>query len=253
MNRPARRPRLLLVPQFTELEWSIRDQVAEWADVVSFDMPGVGDEPITEEQVEAIRDGSLRVRDLFVARGLQEIERRAWDRFFLAGDGFATATATRIAVASPGAVQGMALGHASLSYRNDGERPAMSKEITAAMRQFLGQDHREFIRHGLVQMTQGSVDDELAGRMIERFPRREWIEVAWDSLHAHDEPLEEMLREYGGPLLLAQHVGCLNFTDEGYADAVAAFPNARTLGVTKAPGGSPEFADALRDFCESLG
>ena len=52
------------------------------------------------------------------------------------------------------------------------------------MRQFLSQDHREFIRHGMVQMTQGSVDDELAGRMIDRFPRGEWLEMAWDSLGA---------------------------------------------------------------------
>ena len=147
----------------------------------------------------------------------------------------------------------MALGHASVTYDMDGERPAVNKEIFAAMRQFLSQDHREFIRHGMVQMTQGSVDDELAGRMIDRFPRGEWLEMAWDSLGGRDEPIGEMLREYGGPLLLAQHVGCLSFTDEGFADAAAAFPDARTLGVTRAPAGSPEFADGLRDFCESLG
>ena len=45
------KPRLLLVPQFTELEWAIRDDVAEWAEVASFDVPAVGDEPITQEQV----------------------------------------------------------------------------------------------------------------------------------------------------------------------------------------------------------
>ncbi len=30
------RPRLLLVPSFTELEWGIRDQLKEWAHVVTF-------------------------------------------------------------------------------------------------------------------------------------------------------------------------------------------------------------------------
>ncbi len=253
METPIQRPRLLLVPQFTELEWAIRDQLAAWADVASFDPPSVGDEPITPEQIEGVRDGSIPFRDLFVQRALIEIDRQGWDRYFLVADAWGTATAARIALERPGAVQGMALGHASVTYDMDGERPAVNKEIFAAMRQFLSQDHREFIRHGMVQMTQGSVDDELAGRMIDRFPRGEWLEMAWDSLGAGDERLGEMLQEYGGPLLLAQHVGCLSFTDEGFADAVAAFPDARTLGVARAPAGSPEFADALRDFCESRG
>ena len=40
------RPRLLLMPTVTEVEW-MQDQatVAEWAEVASFDAPGVGDEP----------------------------------------------------------------------------------------------------------------------------------------------------------------------------------------------------------------
>lgn len=253
METPARRPRLLLVPQFTELEWTIRDQLAEWADVASYDPPSVGDEPISPAEVEGIRDGSIRFRDLFVQRGLHEIDRQGWDRYFLVADAWANATAARIALERPGAVRGMALGHASVTYAMDGERPAVNKEIFAAMRQFLGQDHREFIRHGMVQMTQGSVDDELAGKMIDRFPPGEWLEMVWDSLGAGDEPVGEMLQEYGGPLLLAQHVGCLSFSEEGFEDAVAAFPGARTIRVSRAPGGSPEFAEALRDFCESLG
>jgi len=253
IETPARRPRLLLVPQFTELEWSIRDLLAEWADVASYDQPSVGAEPIAPVEVEGVRDGTLRLRDLFVRRALDELDRRGWDRCFLVADGWSTATAARIAAARPGAVQGLALGHASVDYDMDGERPAVSKEVWAAMRQFLGQDHREFIRHGMVQMTQGSVDDELAGRMIDRFPSGEWLEIVWDSLQSDAEPIGELLEAYGGPLLLAQHVGCLSFTDEGYADAVAAFPDARTLAVERAPGGSPEFADALRDFCESVG
>jgi hypothetical protein len=37
------RPRLLLVPEFTEVEWTqIRPQLDEWADVASYDPPGVG-------------------------------------------------------------------------------------------------------------------------------------------------------------------------------------------------------------------
>jgi pimeloyl-ACP methyl ester carboxylesterase len=253
MKTPARRPRLLLVPQFTELEWGIRDRLAEWADVASYDPPSVGNEPITPEEIAGVRDGSIRFRDLFVRRALDELERQGWDRCFLVADAWSTATAARIAAERPGAVQGLALGHASVDYDMEGERAAVSKEVWAAMRQFLAQDHREFIRHGIVQMTQGSVDDELAGRMIDRFPGGEWLEIVWDSLNRDVEPIGELLEAYGGPLLLAQHVGCLSFTDEGYEDAVAAFPDAATLAVTTAPGGSPEFADALRDFCESHG
>jgi pimeloyl-ACP methyl ester carboxylesterase len=247
------KPRLLLVPQFTELEWTIRDQLAEWADVAGYDQPSVGEEPVTPAQVDGVRAGSIRLRDLFVERGLEELDRQGWDRCFVVADGWATATAARIAVRRPQAVQGVALGHASLTFEMDGDRPVINREVFAAMRQLLAQDHREFIRHGMVQMTQGSVDDELAGRMIDRFPRGDWLELAWDSLSSDQEPIGDMLHEYGGPLMLAQHVGCLSFTDEGYADAVAAFPEAHTLGVTKAPGGSQEFAEALRDFCERHG
>jgi len=39
------------------------------------------------------------------------------------------------------------------------------------------------------------------------------------------------------------------FTDEGFEDAVAAFPRARSLVTPTPPGGDPEFAVALREFC----
>jgi hypothetical protein len=53
---------LLLVPSFTELEWEpIRPQLEEWAEVASFDLPGVGDEP-----------GAERLdREIVVNRGLE--------------------------------------------------------------------------------------------------------------------------------------------------------------------------------------
>ena len=56
------RSRLLLVPSFTELEWEpIRPQLEEWAEVASFDLPGVGNEP-----------GAERLdREIVVNRGLE--------------------------------------------------------------------------------------------------------------------------------------------------------------------------------------
>ena len=43
------RPRLLLVPMLTEVEWVIRPLLEEWAEVASYDAPGVGDEPAVED------------------------------------------------------------------------------------------------------------------------------------------------------------------------------------------------------------
>ena len=45
------RPRLLLVPSFTELKWGVLPLLEEWADVATFDMPGVGEQPADEELV----------------------------------------------------------------------------------------------------------------------------------------------------------------------------------------------------------
>jgi pimeloyl-ACP methyl ester carboxylesterase len=247
------RPRILLVPEFTELAWgSIRPDLSEWADVASYDPPGVGSEPLADEDAEAVRSGDRSIHELFARRGLEEVERHGWDRFFVVADAWGNAAAARIAVERPFAVQGMALGHASLSYDMAGERPAVSREVWAAMGQLLRQDHREFIRHGIVQMTRGSVTDEVAAEMLDRFPDGEFVEVTWNALERDHESIGEMLREYGGPLLLAQHVGCLSFTEEGFRDAVAAFPDARVLRVPQAPNIRPEFVNALRQFCERV-
>jgi hypothetical protein len=50
-------------------------------------------------------------------------------------------------------------------------------------------------------------------------------------------------------MLLARHNGCLLFTDEGFEDAVAAFPEAVSVPCAVKPGTSPEFAEVLREFC----
>ena len=108
------RPRLLLVPNLTELEWLNRPLLEEWADVASYDAPGVGDEPPAEHfGSEAI--GS---------RGREEIERRGWDRCFVVADEFGVAAAVHIVAEAPEAVQAMALGHARMSNSTEGERAA---------------------------------------------------------------------------------------------------------------------------------
>jgi hypothetical protein len=81
------RPRILLVPSITELEWLIKPQLEEWAEVAWFDAPGVGAEP---------RPATLD-RDAIIRRALAELERRGWDACFIAGDSWGNATAVRAA------------------------------------------------------------------------------------------------------------------------------------------------------------
>jgi pimeloyl-ACP methyl ester carboxylesterase len=237
------RPRILLCPQFTEVEWRIAPQLAEWAEVATFDAPGVGDEP-------GPADGELDRRHV-VERGLQEVKRRGWDSYFVAGDAWGTATAVRLTEASPDPVVGIALGHASVDYGIEGERPAVNGELVAAMSQLMRSDYDSFVRYGLTQFTQGGYDEETAGRMVERFPSMDIASQVWEMHAARPEPIGELLARLDMPMLLAKHEGCLVFTPEGYEDLVAALPDADTVSVEKATSASDEFAAALRSFCKA--
>jgi pimeloyl-ACP methyl ester carboxylesterase len=238
------RPRLLLVTEFTELQWTIKPALSEWAEVASFDPPGVGSEPLPA--------GREISNELIAERGIAEIERRGWDRFFLVSDGWGNPVAARVALSHPDRVLGIALGHASLSTRKHGERAPINREIWEALTQLLHQDTGAFLRHGIVQATHGSVDEEQAQRMIERFPEESTVVSGWEALTTAEEPIGDPLREVGAPLLLAKHEGCLMSTAEGFEDMVAAFPEARSITVDEAPSVSSEFAGALRDFCQEI-
>jgi pimeloyl-ACP methyl ester carboxylesterase len=239
------RVRLLLCPQFTEVEWGIAPQLSEWAEVATFDAPGVGEEPPPAGGIAGIERAAI------VDRALQEVERRGWDSYFLVADAWGTATAARVAVARPDQVLGIALGHASVSYQPDGPRPAVNGELVAAMTQLLRSDYDSFVRYGLTQFTQGGFDDETAARMVERFPPMELASRVWEMNVARPEPIGELLRELEMPMLLAKHEGCLVFTPEGYEDLASAVPDAIRVSVQKACSASEEFATAIRDFCEA--
>jgi pimeloyl-ACP methyl ester carboxylesterase len=245
------RARILLCPQFTEVEWAIAPLLSEWAEVATFDVPGVGDEPISGDGPERF------TRELVVQRALQEIDSMGWDSYFVAGDGWGTATAVRVAVARPEQVLGLALSHASLNYETEGDRPAVNGELVAAMTQLLRTNYDSFVRYGIVQFTQGQsaqggFDEDLVDRMVARFPPMEVAAPVWEMHVGRPEPIGELLGELSKPLLLAEHHGCLPFTAEGYEDAVAAFPTAHTASIQKPPTASDEFAGALRDFCEDV-
>lgn len=238
------RPRLLLIPEFTELQWTIRPRLEEWADTRSFDPPGVGQEPQPAEIAEL-------TRQVLVDRAFEEIDSAGWDRCFVAADGWAVSVAVRLAKQRPEAVLGLALGHAALSSKRSGPRAPINGELYAAMNQLIENDAPAFIRYGIVQSTAGSIDEGVAEQMMSRIPAED-IAVGWELLTA-EESWEEDLRSLEQPALLAKHEGCLLSTDEGFEDAVAALPGAETIAVPGAPCTSDEFADALRRFCLNVG
>jgi pimeloyl-ACP methyl ester carboxylesterase len=244
--------RLLLIPSFTELEWGIRPLLEEWAEVATFDMPGVGDEPLPadiELDPEQASQMLSRWREAGAKRGLEEVERRGWERFVVVNDGYGAPTACRLARQLPESVLGLAIGHASLSHATEGERAPVQGAVWAALGQLTKQGNEAFVRYGIAQMTRGGISEELAQEMLARFPDMELVAAVVEALGREPEPIGEDLQALGAPLLLAKHEGCLGRTDEGFEDIVGAFPDAQTAICPEACPSSPAFADALRRFC----
>jgi hypothetical protein len=237
------RARLLLVPEFTELEWdAIRPRLEDWAEVASYDPPGVGEEP----RVERLD------RRVIADRGVAELERLGWDSYVVAADGWGIPSAVKVALDGPGRTLGVALGHAKLSFRRTGERAPISDAVHGALTELIRTDHEAFVRHGIAQVTGGSVSERLAERMIERFPE-DLMVAGWEAITRDDTDIGALVAQLECPLLFANHVGCLGSTQEGFDDAAAAFPQAQTVRVKDAPLSSAEFAAALREFCEKIG
>src|SRR5438876_997900 len=147
------RPRLLLVSEFTELEWGIKARLEEWAEVISYDPPGVGAEPLPT----GLADVSELTREAVTTRGLEKLDAAGWERFFVVADGWGVANAVGIATTRSGAVAGMALGHAALSFSREGERPAVNAEVYNAFTQLVKNDARSFMRHAIAQVTRGGI------------------------------------------------------------------------------------------------
>ena len=229
------RPRLLLVPSISELEWGlIRPLLEEWAEVAAYDLPGLG-EPHSAERLS---------RDIMVARGVRELEEQGWSEAIVVGDQFGSALAILVAEAWGGDVRGLALGHACLTYRREGPRPAISAIAADFQLQLtqLGRAQADQMFLQGVEMTYGpDVADGIRARLSPSFTQ-EYAQLL----------LEPPLRRLAVPLFLAQHKECGLWMPEGFEDAVAAFPDARTLVTDENPGSSPEFAAELREFAEAV-
>jgi hypothetical protein len=239
------RPHLLLVPQLTELEWLIRPLLEEWAEVATYDAPGVGDEPPVDEF------GSEAV----ARRSLEEVERRGWERYFVVADEFGVAAASHVALAAGDALDGIAVGHARLNNSLSGDRPAVNRQVHEACLSLIKTDNRMFVRQ-LFKLTggedaAGGYGEDLVERYLQRVPFA--LELPfWETRTFEGERIGERLMQVSAPMLLAQHRGCLLFTDAGFDDAVAAFPQAQAVTCAEKPGTSPEFAQALREFCTQV-
>ncbi|MQA74324.1 MAG: hypothetical protein GEU88_08315 [Solirubrobacterales bacterium] len=249
------RPRLLLIPSFTELEWGILPRLEQWADVSTFDMPGVGEEPLpVDMELEPDRASELlsRWRAAGVRRAGAEVDRRGWAQWVVVTDDMGAPTAVRFALGRPKAVLGMAVGHAALSHSTVGERAPMNAGTWAALGQLARQGNETFVRYGIAQMTQGGISEEVAERMLERFGDMELVATMVEALGREPEPIGDDLAALDIPLLLAKHEGCLGHTDEGFEDILAAFPDAATAICPEACTSSPAFAEAARRFCRQV-
>jgi hypothetical protein len=236
---------LLLVPTLTDMEWVIKPRLEEWAEVASYDAPGIGTEPPVDDF------GAKAV----ARRGLAELERRGWDRFVLVADEFGLPAASHIATAAKPRLQALVLGHGRLSNSTDGPRPAINIEVLNAIRTLMRTDPRSFVRQ-MFKMTAGEglvggYGDDLVDEYMRRVPLELGV-PAFDTAAADEEGLAERLADVDVPVLLAQHKGCLMFTDEGFEHAAAAFPDATVVRCTEKPSTSEEFVGALREFCAAL-
>lgn len=223
-------------------------QLSEWAEVATYDAPGVGDEAVSEEELDRLLSDVKLRRTRVAERGFEEISRRGWESCVLVGDSSSNLCACRLAAEHPELVDGVALGHGSLTLERSGRRAPINREVALAMDRLVEQDHEQFVRHALTQLTGGAYHEELADRMLERVPLR-LLTGTW--LQGGDDSAETLLDGLEIPLLLVKHEGCLMYTDEGFEDAVAAFPDAMSAAVDDKPSVSSEFAELLREFCEA--
>jgi pimeloyl-ACP methyl ester carboxylesterase len=247
----ADRPRILLIPSLTELEWIIRPRLDEWADVASYDAPGVGAEPAAEGSPFQAR----------ADRGVAELDRRGWDRAVVVGDELGSLAAMLLARDRPGAVRGLALGHPIVSFDMTSERRSLNGAVVDAHHQLAETSQRAFVREQFrswigLQGEPATEADPLVEEFLARVPHGAARAFYGDILHnaeayaAEIQVAREQLPRL--PTLLVEHEDCMMFTREGFEDAAAAMPEAETAATHAKPSVDPAFAEKLRAFVERL-
>jgi pimeloyl-ACP methyl ester carboxylesterase len=228
----------------THLEWRTKPQLEQWAEVASFDAPGI-----------ARGSEGLATLDAIADAGLLTLDRLGWDRCTVVADEFGVSIAARITAARPDAVQALALGHARLSNRATGERSPVNTDVLAAFQGLARTDYRSWVRaFGRLSAGAGGAagyDEEFIEHFLERV-RPEAPATYMEQTFADQRSWEESFRSLDVPMLLVEHRGCLLFTREGYEDAIAAFPEAESGSVAVKPSASPEFAELLQTLSSRL-
>ena len=129
----------------TELEWVIRPLLEEWAEVATYDAPGVGDEPPVEDF------GS----EATARRGLEEVDRRGWDSFIVVADEFGVAGASHLAVAAGDRVRRhRARAMRACRTRSTGRGRRSNREVLHGLQSLMRTDPRTFVRQ-LFKLTGG--------------------------------------------------------------------------------------------------
>lgn len=230
------RPRLLYVPIFAGFEADpLREAMASWGEVESFDGPGAG----TRHAEDPGGPESM------AAAGAARLDELGWESCVLVSDSHAQAAAIELALRDPRAA-GIAISHASARYGPGGERPALNPAIYSAAAQLLATDYRSFGR-ALTQLTHGALDDTWVDRFIAEVPQA----TAEARTAALPDGLElaTRLRHESIEILLAGHRGCMMWTPEAVEDAAAALPHARLLWFDGVPLGEPGYHEAVRELC----
>lgn len=243
----ADRPRILLIPNLTELEWVVRPQLEEWADVASYDGPGVGDEPPLR---------GLRPHET-AERGLAELDRLGWDRCVVVADELGALAGLLAARRRPDAVQALVLGHPVVRVAFGGERSSFNEGVARAHVQLADASFRPFLREQLrawmgLHGQPVEAADALAESYLARVPA-DVVRASHAQLLEHAQRYEADVRDALAalqhvPKLLFEHEGCLLFTHEGFEDAAAAMPDAETAATPQKPSVDPAFSEIVREF-----
>ena len=222
------RPRILLFSLIAAAEWPVLAAIEEWADV-------------------AVVSGAWLEDGGGAAAGEEQMRAHDWDTVVVVSDEWSAVKALEFLDQRPEAALGYAFGHACLELRGRGERPTLNPHVLATYEQVLQTDFRTWAR-AITQTTRGDLDDSVVERILTEISHEDVVAM-FERLRAREgESFEPVLRAYGGPLLLAWHSECLLWTEEGFHDAAARFPDARTVEVTRKPSASLEFVEALRQF-----